>query len=499
MALQKNIKKIKGIQFSLINPKDILEYSVCEVSTLDLYDKNKPNFHSLFDTRMGIVDTKYLCTTCDHPIQTCPGHFGHIKLVKKVYIPHYLKTIVRLLQIVCTSCSKILKEDTINAKKNSVKFNTYYNNSKEKTLCMHCGEIQPKISRDNITIFFSHVNNGQSSKERSVISANTCWDILERISDDDCKKMGFDVRYSRPEWMIFSVVPVGPPCIRPSVFHDGGTRSECDLTYKYIDIIKCNTALKNEIERSAQEINKFKERKEELGDEFEEKLQEFIIRKEKILEDRFDHLQIHVTTVMNNKLSNVPISQNRSNRPFKCFTDKIVSKHGRIRGNLMGKRVDFSARSVITPDPMISIDDLGVPIEMSMKLSINELVNKYNIDKLTKMVNNGPNIHPGALFITKGDGKKISLTVVENQLKSLMEKEELTEQEKKRLEYFKKISEIELGDHVERHIMDGDWVLFNRQPSLHKMSMMAHKVKVLKCQTFRLNPNVCTPYNADFQ
>lgn len=471
MASKSNVKKIKGIQFSLINPVDILKYSVCEVSTLDLYDKNEPNFHSLFDTRMGIVDTKYLCSTCEHPIQTCPGHFGHIQLVNKVYIPHYLKTIVRLLQIVCVSCSKILKDDPVNAKKNSVKFNNYYLNSKEKTLCKHCGDIQPKINRDNITIYFSHVNNGSSVRERTVVRADECYSILEKISDEDCQKMGFDVKFSRPEWMIFSVIPVGPPCIRPSVFHDGGTRSECDLTYKYIDIIKCNTALKNEIERTKQDLQKFIDAKESYtGESFEQDLLALQIKKEKILEDRFNHLQIHVITIMNNKLSNVPISQNRSNRPFKCFTDKIVSKHGRIRGNLMGKRVDFSARSVITPDPSIDIDELGVPIEMAMKLSVNVLVNEYNHQELQDAVNNGPDIHPGALFITKVSGSKISLNVVQKQLASLKDREsteELTEAERKRMDYFTGVTVIEQGDYIERHLINGDHVLFNRQPSLN--------------------------------
>jgi DNA-directed RNA polymerase II subunit RPB1 len=523
MASKSNVKKIKSIQFSLSNPADILKYSVCEVSTLDLYDKNEPNFHSLFDTRMGIVDTKYKCSTCEHPIQTCPGHFGHIQLVKKVYIPHFLKTVVRTLQIVCVACSKILKEAPNNNKNNSVKFNSYYNLSKEKTLCMHCGEIQPKISKDNINIYTSAVNNGQSNKEKTILTANECFSILEMISDDDCKKLGFNPELSRPEWMIFSVIPVGPPCIRPSVHHDGGTRSECDLTYKYIDIIKCNTALKTEMDRNIFEINKKKEELEleqdvVLKQQLTEELPLFILKKERILEDRYNHLQIHVITVMNNKLSNVPISQNRSNRPFKCFTEKIASKSGRIRGNLMGKRVDFSARSVITPDPMISIDELGVPILMAIKLSINELVNKYNIDNLQKCVNNGPDIHPGALFITKEDGKKVSLNIIETQVKTLTDKQTLTDDELtllvdspvlsenekvqlkdfRKLGYFKDILVLKHGDYVERHIADGDYVLFNRQPSLHKMSMMAHKVRVLEGQTFRLNPNVCTPYNADF-
>jgi DNA-directed RNA polymerase II subunit RPB1 len=148
----------------------------------------------------------------------------------------------------------------------------------------------------------------------------------------------------------------------------------------------------------------------------------------------------------------------------------------------MGKRVDFSARSVITPDPNISVGELGVPEKIAMNQTFPETVDRYNKYRLYEYVLNGPNHYPGARRIKKNsDGRIIALEMVEK--KGLLKKE---------------ADELEEGDVVHRHIIDGDYVLFNRQPSLHKMSMMAHKVRVMPFNTFRLNVTVTTPYNADF-
>lgn len=131
----------------------------------------------------------------------------------------------------------------------------------------------------------------------------------------------------------------------------------------------------------------------------------------------------------------------------------------------MGKRVDFSARSVITPDPNLGIDQLGVPRTIAMNMTYPEIVTRFNIARMRQLVLNGPNIHPGAKTIIRDDGRQIDLR------------------------YIKKNSDLhlEIGYKVERHIVDGDPIIFNRQPSLHKMSMMGHKVRVFPWSTFRLN------------
>ena len=190
----------------------------------------------------------------------------------------------------------------------------------------------------------------------------------------------------------------------------------------------------------------------------------------------FDLLQFSVATLMNNDLSSAR-AHKKSGQPIKAIYARLKGKEGRVRGNLMGKRVDFSARSVISPDPNLDVDELGVPLSIAMNLTFPETVTDLNIDKLRKLVNNGPEKWPGAKRIISSDGK----TIID-------------------LRYCKNTTDehLETGYVVERHMQNGDFVIFNRQPSLHKMSMMGHRVHILPYSTFRLNLSVTTPYNADF-
>jgi DNA-directed RNA polymerase II subunit RPB1 len=230
---------------------------------------------------------------------------------------------------------------------------------------------------------------------------------------------------------------------------DSANRSSDDLTYKLGDIVKINSALKR---------------------------QELQGAPAHVLEDFEMMLQYHCATQNDNELAGLPTSLQRSGKPIKSIRQRLVGKAGRIRGNLMGKRVDFSARTVITGDPNLGIDQLGVPETICMNLTFPERVTKHNIKYMRKLIENGTSVHPGAKTIIRDDGKEIDLRFV------------------------KKASDqhLEVGYIVERHIRDGDCVLFNRQPSLHKMSIMSHMIKVMPYSTFRLNLSCTSPYNADF-
>ena len=142
----------------------------------------------------------------------------------------------------------------------------------------------------------------------------------------------------------------------------------------------------------------------------------------------------------------------------------------------MGKRVDFSSRTVITPDPSLEVDELGVPEEIAKTLTFPEEVTEFNIDQLKSLISNGPHKWPGAKYIVRPDGRYIDLSCLA----------------------IRSDAQIEPGYVVERHIRDGDFVVFNRQPSLHKMSIMGHRIQILPHQTFRMNLSVTSPYNADF-
>jgi DNA-directed RNA polymerase II subunit RPB1 len=289
-----------------------------------------------------------------------------------------------------------------------------------------------------------------------VLSAEDVLQILKRVSDRDAEALGFDPKYNRPEWMICTTLPVPPPAVRPSVRTETGQRQEDDLTHKLLMIVKVNKNLAQKIEKSIAEKTLAQS------------------------QDQIDMytmlLQYEVATMIDNTHPSIPTAQQKTGRPIRSLTERLKGKEGRIRGNLMGKRVDFSARSVITPDPNISIDELGVPIKIAMNMTFPEIVTKYNIDEMYRLVRNGPDVYPGAKHV------RITSMGVTKRLKNLD----------------RSAIVLEYGDVVERHLRNGDIVLFNRQPSLHKMSMMAHRVRVMPYHTFRLNVCVTPSFNADF-
>ena len=318
-----------------------------------------------------------------------------------------------------------------------------------------CGNTQPVIRQQALTLWGSvetKDEDGVKTKEKKVITPEMALNIFRRMSDDEMIDIGLNISQARPEWMIITVLPVPPPPVRPSISMDGtgtGLRNEDDLTYKLGDIIRANGNVRQAIaEGSPQHI----------------------------ITDFENLLQYHVATYMDNDIAGQPQALQKSGRPVKAIRARLKGKEGRLRGNLMGKRVDFSARTVITGDANISLDEVGVPRSIARTLTYPETVTPYNIAKLTKYVQNGPNEHPGARFVVRSDGTRIDLR------------------------HSRRATGIQLeyGWKVERHLMTGDFIIFNRQPSLHKESMMGHRVRVMPYSTFRLNLSVTSPYNADF-
>ena len=319
-----------------------------------------------------------------------------------------------------------------------------------------CGNVQPTIRREQLKLVGSwklakgdEEEGTKGEAEKRVITPQMALNVFRNISDDDLARLGLNADYARPEWMILTVLPVPPPAVRPSISVDGtaqGMRSEDDLTYKLSDIIRANSNVRRcEQEGSPQHV-----------------VDEFI-----------QLLQFHVATYMDNDIAGVPKALQKSGRPVKSIRARLKSKEGRLRGNLMGKRVDFSARTVITGDPNLDLDQVGVPRTIAKTLTFPETVNAFNIQKLQQLVRNGPNEHPGAKYVIRDSGDRIDLRKAKDQ-------------------------QLQYGWKVERHIVDGDYIIFNRQPSLHKESMMGHRVKVMPYSTFRLNLSVTSPYNADF-
>ena len=484
LSYDAEIDQVRGIQFSVLSPDEIRKRSVVEITTNEGYVGNKPVDGGLFDPRMGVLDHGQRCSTCGQTNIFCPGHFAHINLARPMYHAMFFDTTIKVLKCVCFRCSKPLitpidqpsgqlqqkqqeeLKKAMGIKNLQKRFDAIYkiinpsNTSTNKGIrcgdnnADGCGARQPKIVKENMMRLVSIWKNEAAEKKedkeiRKEVPAEDALRIFQRITEKDMEMLGFNPQWNRPEWMICTVLPVPPPAVRPSIIEENGRRED-DLTHKLSDIIKYNQQLKQKIESGNAN------------------------------QDHFNTLsmllQIHTATFLNNQIPGVPAAQQRNGRKLKSIADRLKKKEGRIRGNLNGKRVDQSARSVITPDPYISIDELGVPIRVAMNLTFPEIVNENNMEEMQRLVRNGPDTWPGAKYLRIHSKHTVRL---------------------KNADRDKIANEISVGDIVDRHLRDGDYVLFNRQPSLHKMSMMCHRVKVMPYQTFRLNPTVCAPYNAD--
>ncbi|PCH33167.1 RNA polymerase II large subunit [Wolfiporia cocos MD-104 SS10] len=481
------VRKVKEVQFGILSPEEVKAYSVAKIEHPEVMDEttHKPKLGGLMDPRMGTIDRNFKCQTCGEGMSECPGHFGHIELARPVFHPGFIVKVKKILECICVNCGRLKVNSSDVAFADKIKhvrdpkarMQTVWQNCKGKMNCEAdepkdegdhleseepkkghggCGATQPLIRKEGLKLFVQYKRSKDEDEEvkslqpdKRLFPPHEVYTALKKISDADLHMLGLSDEYARPEWMILTVMPVPPPPVRPSIAVDGGAmRSEDDLTYKLGDIIKASANVRRCEQEGAPA---------HVITEFEQLL------------------QFHVATYMDNDIAGIPQALQKSGRPVKAIRARLKGKEGRLRGNLMGKRVDFSARTVITGDPNLELDEVGVPRSIAMNLTFPERVTPYNIAYLQELVRNGPTAYPGARYVVRDTGERIDLRY------------------NKRADAF-----LQYGWIVERHLKDGDFVLFNRQPSLHKMSMMSHRVKLMPYSTFRLNLSVTPPYNADF-
>jgi len=352
-------KRVKSIIFGMLSAKLIKKMASAKVVTPELYDKEGyPVDGGLMDIRLGVIDPGLTCKTCGSKLKECPGHFGYIELARPIIHLKYVPVIVNLLKCSCKECGRILIPDNMIAKNiddlNKIERDEGHIGrrkmiaalaTKMKTInkCPHCKARQQKITIEKPTTFL------ENDKRLSPIEIRT---RMEKITDDDLEVFGLNPQFIRPEWTVLTVMPIPPVTMRPSITLESGERSEDDLTHKLGDIVRINQRLFENINAGAPEI---------------------------IIEDLWDLLQYHITTFFDNEVAQLPVARHRSGQPLKTITARIKSKEGRIRHNLVGKRTNFSSRTVISPDPMIDIDEVGVPFSIAMKLSVPEKVTEWNI------------------------------------------------------------------------------------------------------------------------
>jgi len=443
-------KKVDKIVFGIYSPKDVKKMACAKIVTPEIYDKEGyPVDGGLMDVRLGVIDPGLRCKTCGQKLKECIGHFGYIDLARPIVHVKYVKPIYDILRSICRECSKVLMpeeeikrnfailenlEKSRGMEARRKKTSEIIRNLRNTKKCPHCNAKQFKISIEKPTTFT------ENDKKISPIEVRA---RFEKISDEEVTLLGFNPKYARPEWLILTVLSIPPVTIRPSITLESGERSEDDLTHKLGDIVRINQRLFENINAGAPEV---------------------------IIEDLWDLLQYHVTTYFDNTLTQIPPARHRSGQPLKTLTERIKSKEGRFRYNLAGKRVNFSARTVISPDSKLDFNEVGVPKVIAMDLTIPERVTEWNADRLKEFVKKGPNAYPGSNYVIRPDGRK----------------KKITDETREQL-----LEELQPGYVVERHLMDGDIAMFNRQPSLHRMSIMCHKIKVISGRSFKLNPSIC--------
>ncbi len=456
-------KKVESVVFGMLSPELVKKMACAKIVTPELYDKEGyPVDGGLMDIRLGVIDPGLRCKTCGGNLRDCMGHFGFLELARPIIHLKYADVILNFLRCSCRECGKLLTDkrvrievqedeetehhaeeeaggdEEVSTKKQAKSISTSLRNVKK---CPHCGAKQFTVKVERPTTF---------TEDEKRLSPIDIRNRLEKINDSDVAFLGLDPEFARPEWMILNILAVPPVTIRPSITLETGERSEDDLTHKLGDIVRINQRLFENINAGAPEI---------------------------IIEDLWDLLQYHITTYFDNEVSQVPPARHRSGQALKTLSERIKSKEGRFRHNLAGKRVNYAARTVISPDSKIELNEVGVPVEVAMELTVPERVTEWNIKRLKKFVEMGPKKYVGSNYVVRPDGKKKKIT------------DETQEQ---------LLEELQPGYVVERHLMDGDIAIFNRQPTLHRMSIRAHRIKVLPGKSFRLNPAVCNPYNADF-
>nr|ALK02063.1 RNA polymerase III largest subunit [Wickerhamiella domercqiae] len=482
---------ISGLRFGVLSPEEIRKFKVVDIVTTDLYNLDngrQPAVGGSLDRRMGISDNASECDTCHGRLATCPGHFGRIKLALPVFHVGYFKQTITVLQEICKECGCILLEpetrksfladlrvpmDNLKRMQILKKINEQCKKQRRcpSPSCRALNGVVKKggalkIVHDKFRWIGKKIPDDKADYDNSfslVVSENPEYErLIKRAMDDlnplrvynlfssvkpeDCELLGL-LEGGRPENYLWTEVLAPPVCIRPSITQDTAS-NEDDLTVKLTEIVKASAQI-------------------QAGFDNGMALHELM--------NQWEFMQLSLALYIN---SDTPTGSVVSSSPIRALCQRLKGKQGRFRGNLSGKRVDFSGRTVISPDPNLRIDEVAVPERIAKILTYPERVTRYNRDKLKRLVANGVDQWPGANYVVKKNEP------VRRNLR-FAQRQELAK-------------DLAIGDTVERHLEDGDIVLFNRQPSLHRLSILSHFVKVRPWRTLRLNECVCTPYNADF-
>jgi DNA-directed RNA polymerase beta' subunit len=458
---------IDRVEFGVLSKKDILAMAVCEITHNKITNvlENR-NLNTVYDYRMGPLNSHDKCPTCEGTSVTCKGHFAFIKLNVEVVHPLFYKTVLLFLKCFCVDCSKLLITENhidlwgIHKLKDERRFKYILNKIEKIKVCTSCNKTQPKIVFSNNEIMYytiyaankldlnddvKSVGLGESQSPELLQLPLTVQEIkliFERVCDTDIVLLGFKPAQTRPINFILDVLPVLPPVSRPFIVSDNAICDD-DLTIQYMEIIKANNHITRDILGNNTKQNKY-----------------------------IQTLNFRIKTLYDNSNGK---AKHTNARQIKGIKERLCGKEGLIRMNLLGKRTNFSARTVIGPDASLRVDEIAIPPLIAETLTYPENVNQYNIDSLSEQILDG----------------KINVVIrTDPKLGEL----------KFTLKYMKNVRDFRLqyGDVAERQLRNNDIVLLNRQPSLHRGSMAAMRVKVRPGNTIRMNLAITGAFNADY-
>jgi DNA-directed RNA polymerase beta' subunit len=430
---------ITEIHFGILSQEEVVRQSTVEVTTNKLSIRTKTGESgNLYDENMGTM--MGVCKVCKKESSSCPGHFGHVNLQSDIVHPMFSKYIELLLNVFCIKCCRLLlTQDKI--KIYSIKEKHLLDKIKKIKYCGHCKNNQPKVKfQTKENVFYVHYKQSLSKQDvKTELPVREITRIFSGIVDEDLVLLGFDLSKFHPKSFVLNNLFVLPIRSRPYSFIDDGVCDD-ELTIQYCEIVKNTNVLKDPLQTLE---------KKAIG---------------------YKRLNSNIHSLFDNTGGKLKHIQTRS---FKGLKERLTGKLGLMRKHMIAKRVNNSARSVIGPDTTLRLDEFGIPREVAKGLFFLEHVTHYNIKKLQRQM------YKGEIQSLIRNKKKFSVSQALNNRNHA-------------------ILILQFGDEVERSLQDNDYIIVNRQPSLHKGSWMAFRAKVMKGKTLRMNLGVTSSYNGDF-
>lgn len=429
---------IDGIRFGIWDSEDIIRRSVVEIKVGRSFSNGVTVPTGPFDERLGAWRNLYdKCPTCRLTGALCLGHFGHYVLPEPMIHPLFVRSVLSILNENCCYCFKrhignatcaqcSARQSTLVQNKN--KCNSCNADLISFLNCGHCGHLKCTWEvKSNGLLYPSN-----ESFDSELVTREGFFKMLLNIPSVK--------RY------IMTVLPIPPSIIRtPNITSGQTVRGQNDMTLNIVEIIKISTEFRKQKGLGAMD---------------------------RILNDIREALFTQISLYISNSTTSASDHFKKNSTNLQGVLDRLKGKQGRFRLNLMGKRSNYTARTVVSGDANLGIGELGVPKSIANTLTKPVRINACNEIHWNQVMSTDPE---RIKRIEDGEGTQINLN------------------------YVSKSNVILCAGHIiHRVLQDGDWVLFNRQPSLHKQSLMAHRIRVLPYSSFRMNLSATSPYNADF-